>query len=154
MFDRLLPRRADNSYPGHGLALGLFALLAALKLAMGLNILFNAESVARKADGIPLDSYGPDGARAVLAFFTVWGLEQFVLGALSLAVLVRYRALVPFLFVLLLVEHVARRLIFDQLPIARAGTAPGGIVNLVLFWLMVAGLALSLWRRRRPEAAE
>ena len=61
--------------------------------------------------------------------------------------LVRYRALIPFLFVLLLLEHLARKWILLVQPIVRTGTPPGAYINLVLLALMMVGLALSLWRR-------
>ena len=46
---------------------------------------------------------------------------------------------------LLAVDYLARRLILYFIPIATAGTPPGPMVNLVIFALMVIGLALSLW---------
>ncbi len=68
--------------------------------------------------------------------------------------LVRYRALVSFLFALLLLEHLGRRLILLLLPIVKTGNPPGTVVNLVLLALMIAGLALSLWSRGELGAAE
>ena len=68
-----------------------------------------------------------------------------VLGVLALT---RYRAMIPFMFVLLLLEHLARRWILLVKPIARTGTPPGMYINLVLLVLMIVGLALSLRSRR------
>ena len=56
MLERLFPRQADNGFEGHRAALWLLGLLIALKLAMSLNSIFNTESVAAGADGIPLAS--------------------------------------------------------------------------------------------------
>ena len=62
--------------------------------------------------------------------------------------LFRYRAMVPFMFALLLVEHLIRKqLILAFLPIVRVATTPSVVVNTALLVLMIAGLALSLWRR-------
>lgn len=58
------------------------------------------------------------------------------------------------MFVLLLLEHLARRWILLVKPIARTGTPPGLSINLVLLALMVVGLALSLRSRAdlpRPQ---
>lgn len=66
---------------------------------------------------------------------------------MCLLVLARYRAMIPFMFALLLLEHLGRRLIFWVMPIARTGTPPGFYVNLILTALLVVGLALSLWSR-------
>ena len=151
MLSHILPRQIDNTYRGQRLALWILGLLVAMKLAMGLNSIFNGHEVASSADGIPLDSYGPAGARTVVAMFAIWGLGQVILGLLGLLALVRYRALVPFLFALLLAEQVCRKAILTFLPIAKVGSPPGTVVNLVFLSLMLLGLALSLWSRRQPQ---
>ena len=144
MFNRLLPRHADNSYQGHRAALWLFAILVLVKSAMGLNSLFNGHNVASSADGIPLDTFTPAGARAVVSMYAAWGLAQLTICLLCILVAVRYRALVPFMFALLLLEHLGRRLVFWVLPVERTGAPPGFVVNLVLLALMAVGFALSL----------
>ena len=62
MFERLLPRRADNEYSGLRPALWLLGLFGALKLVMGLNSIFNTKSVATGADGIRLEGLDPASA--------------------------------------------------------------------------------------------
>lgn len=147
MFKRLLPRHIDNTYHGHKLALWLFALIVLMKSAVSINSIFNGYSVAVSADGIPLDTFTPAGAQAVVAAFAAWGLAQLTICLLCLLVMARYRAMVPFMFALLLLEHLGRRLIFWVMPIVRTGTPPGFYVNLVLAVLMAVGLALSLRSR-------
>ena len=154
MLEQLLPRRVDNDYRGHKLALWLFGLVVFMKLAIGVNSIFNGRSVASSADGIPLDTYTPAGARAFVTQFALLGLAHFVMGLLCVLVLVRYRTLVPLMFALLLLEHLGKRLILQFLPIDRTGTPPGCAINIVLLALMVAGLALSLWSRDEPPARE
>lgn len=142
--DRFLPQRVDNTYRGYKLALWLFGLVVFMKVAMSLNAIFNGHFVASSADGIPLDTFTPAGAQAVVSMFAAWGLSQLIICLLCLLVLARYRAMIPFMFALLLLEHLSRRLIFHVMPIVRTGTPPGFIVNVVLLALMVVGLALSL----------
>ena len=62
-------------------------------------------------------------------------------------VLIRYRALVPLMFALLLLYQLSRKLILYYLPIPRTGTPPVSAINLVILGLMIVGLVLSL---RRP----
>jgi len=147
MFDRLLPQRVDNTYRGHKVALWLFALLLLMKGAISVNSILNGDLVARSADGIPLGSFTPAGARAVVSLFGLLGISQLAFCLLGILVLVRYRALVPFLFALLLLEHLGRRLFLQLMPIVRAGNPPGPFVNLILLAVMIVGRALSLWRR-------
>jgi hypothetical protein len=151
LLDRILPRHADNTYRGFRLALWLFALLVLMKLAMSVNSIFNGRGVATSADGIPLDTFTPAGAQAVVSLFASWGLAHLTIGLLCIVVLIRYRALVPLMFALVLLEHLSRRLISYYMPIARTGSPPAPIVNVVLFTLEIAGLALSLGGPAKPR---
>lgn len=149
MLDRLLPRTADRTWNGPRAALWLFGLLLLLKAAMGTNVMLNAESVAMNADGIPVDSYPPDAARAVVALFSIWGIGHLMLALVGVVILVRYRSLVPLMLFVLLVEHVGRRIILLALPIARTGAPPGGAINAALLAVTVIALLLALWRPAR-----
>ena len=154
MFDQILPQQIDNSYRGHRLALWLFGGLVFMKASIGLGTIFNGRNAAVSADGIPLDSFGPAGAQAFLSIFAAWGLAQATLGLLCVVVLIRYRALVPFMYALLLLEHLCRKLIFAVMPIDRTAGAPGHLINLALVGLMVVGLVLSLRNRDRQQALD
>jgi hypothetical protein len=151
MIDQLLPRHIDNTYRGSKLALWLFGFLLFMKVAMSVNSIFNGASVASSADGIPLDAYTPAAARTIVSLFALLGLSHFVICVLGILVLVRYRSMIPFMFALLLLEHLSRRLILHFSPIIRTGTPPGFYVNLVLLAVMLAGLALSLRTRGSLE---
>lgn len=151
MFQRLLPQRIDNSYGGHRLALWLFAMLVLMKGGIGLGTIFNGYSAATSADGIPLHTFTPAGKQAFVALFAAWGLSQLILNLIGVLALVRYRAMVPLMFALLLLEHLSRKLIFWVLPLPRTGTPPGFFINLVLVATMIVGLALSLWKRNRLQ---
>ncbi len=152
MFQKLLPPVLDSSYRGHRVALWLFAALLALKGTIGLGTIFNGRSAATSADGIPLDTFSPAGEQAFIALFAAWGLGQVALLIVGLVALVRYRSMVPFMFSLLLLEHLGRKLVFVILPIARTDSAPGYLINLAIIAAMVVGLALSLWQRDRPQS--
>ena len=145
----ILPPSIDNVYRGHPLALWLFGVVLLAKTGIALGTLFNGRTAAQSADGIPLDRFGAEAAQAVVALFAIWGLAQLVFSVLGVLALTRYRALIPFVFVLLLVEHLARKTILWVKPIARTGTPPGFYINLALVALMAVGLVLSL--RGRTE---
>jgi hypothetical protein len=154
MLSRLLPQRIDNSYAGSRVALWLFGVVVALKGAMAGNAVFNGYVVAASADGIPLDTYPLAAARTVVSLFALWGVGHLVFSLLGFLVLARYRAMVPLMFVVLLVEQLGRRLVLVALPITRPGGAPGSSVNLGLFAVMIVGLGLSLWNRGGRIAQE
>jgi hypothetical protein len=147
MLSRILPPRIDNAYRGHPLALWLFVPVVLFKTAIALGTIFNGRRAAQSADGIPLDSFGAAGAEAFLALFAIWGLSQLVFSVLGILALTRYRAMIPLVFVLLLLEHLARKWILLVKPIARTGAPPGIYINLGLLVVMILGLVLSLRRR-------
>jgi hypothetical protein len=155
LLSRLLPEQADNRFGGLRPALWLLGLLIFVKLAMSLNSILNTARIAGGADGIPLASFGPAAARQVLLMFALLALCQLVLALIALVVLVRYRALVPFIYLVLLGEHLARR------AIARGYAGPGAAMTDVAFYvnyglltLLALGLVLSLIPARPRAAAE
>jgi hypothetical protein len=155
MLERLFPRQADNRFGGLRPALWLLGLLIALKLVMSVNSILNTESVAVGADGIPLASYGAAGARQVLLLFALMALGQLLITSIALITLVRYRALVPLIYLLLLGEQLARRVIAQSYaaPAARM-TDVAWYVNYGLLALLALGLVLSLVpaRSERPPS--
>jgi hypothetical protein len=148
MFDRVLPRSIDNTYRGQTIALWLFGLLTLMSLVIGVNSIVNGHVVMTTADGIPLSAYPPDAVRTFVALWALLGLSRIVVGLLCVIVLVRYRGIIPFMFALLLLQHLGGRLILYFLPIVRTGAPPASAINLTFLLLIVVGFGLSLWRRR------
>ena len=144
MLDKLLPQTIDNTYRGYKAALWLFALVVAVRITQSVLVIFNGYATARDADGIPLDTYPRAAAQTAVALFAQGSLWRVTTCLLCVLVLVRYRSAVPFMFALLLLNYLASQLIFQFVPLARTGTPPGPIANLIIFALMVTGLVLSL----------
>lgn len=162
MLERIFPKRIDNTFSGHRLAIWLLVPVIVVKGGMGGNSLFNTRVVATSADGIPVDSYGAAGAEAVLAFFALWGLFTLFLAIEGALVLVRWRTLIPFAYLLFLVEHLTRKAIFLIHPVATAGAQQTGLaglsvgaaINYGLLGLLAIGFVLSLLPRQAPAVAE
>ena len=152
MLNQLLPRQVDNTYHGYKLALWLFAVLVFMKVVISLRSIFDPYAVASEADGIPLDTFTTAASRTVISLFAILGLSNLVICLLCILVLARYRALISFMFALLLLQQLGGALIRQMMPIVRIGTPPGVYVTLILLALTVVGLALSLWNRvgRQP----
>jgi hypothetical protein len=151
MFANPFPAQLDNAYRGRRLALWLLGLVAGVKLLMGGNCMLQPRFVAMTADHIPLDRYDPGAARAVIAFFAVWGLGQVLLALLALLAIWRYRTMAPIVFLLLLAEQVARKLLFQLHPISVTPYDGGLNVAVLINWgflaLLALGLVLSVWVR-------
>jgi hypothetical protein len=85
----------------------------------------------------------------------VWGLSQLLLGLLYVVALWRYRALVPLLYLLLILEYAGRIAIGTWKPLPTLGTPPGAPGGVVLLGVAVLMLSLSLRPgRAAPLAAE
>ena len=157
ILNRLFPTQVDNRFEGYRAALWLLGLYVALKLAMGVNSILNTASVATGADGIPLYSFGPAAAREVLMLFALTSLGQLVLAIVALTVLIRYRAMVPFIYLVLIGEQLARRFIVRSYEVAHPESTPvGWYINMGLIALLTIGLLLSLMpfkRQQRSRAA-
>jgi hypothetical protein len=152
MLGAFLPRSLDNEYSGHKLALWLFGLVVALKSTQSLAVILNGYPTARDADGIPLDSFTPAAAQTVVAVFAQGSLWRLFFCLLCLLVLLRYRGAIPLMFALLALNYLVAQLLFQFVPLPRVGAPVGPLVNLLLFVVMLVGLAFSLWRRGRVRA--
>jgi len=147
MLGDLLPKRLDDDYRGHKLALWLFAFVVAMKGTQSLAIILNGYPTAKGADGIPLDSFAPQVAQTVVAVFAQGSLWRLFFCLLGMILLIRYRSAVPLMFALLASNYLAAQLVFKLVPLPRVGAPVGPLINLLLFVVMCVGLALSLWRR-------
>ena len=147
---RLLPQSIDNTYRGHKLALWLFGLVVGMRIVQSILVIGNGYPTARDADGIPMDTFPPAAAQAVVALFAQGSLWRLTFGLFCGLVLLRYRSAVSLMFGFLLLNYLAAQLIFQFVPLGRIGTPPGPILNAVLFVLTVVGFTLSVWPRR-PE---
>jgi hypothetical protein len=136
-----------NDYHGHKLALWLFGLVVGMKSTQSLAIILNGYPTARDADGIPLDSFAPPVAQTVVAVFAQGSLWRLFFCLLCVLVLFRYRSALPLMFALLALNYLAAQLVFQFVPLPRVGTPVGPLVNLILFVVILVGLAFSLWRR-------
>jgi hypothetical protein len=147
MLNRILPERLDNHYRGHWLAIWLLVPIVVVKLVIGANSMLNTRFVATSADGIPLDRFNAGGAEAVVALFALLGLFQLLLGLQGVVVLVRYRAMIPLMFLLLLIQQVGRRALALAYPMAESGVSSarfGSALVLAILAMTLIGLALSM----------
>jgi hypothetical protein len=147
MLSRIFPNQFDNaSYGGHRFGIWLFVPVLMVELAIGLNSIINTRFVATSADGIPLDSYDAAGAAAVVSLFALLGLSRALIGLTGLMALIRYRAMIPFMYLLLLALQFGTKALVFLHPIAPSGPS-GGIGSVFILGVtivMLAGFGLSL----------
>ena len=144
MLNRIFPERIDNRYRGHKLALWIFVPLTFMKVAISLGAIFNSDGGAQSADGIPLDTYTSGGAETVIALFALLGRSDLLLGLLFVVVLIRYRAMIPLMYVLIVVGKLGGKWILLMKPIVTVGASGLSLLSLVILGLSIIGLVLSL----------
>lgn len=153
MLTRLFPKSIDNQSPGPRAAVWVMGVVLFVKLAMTARTIFDARATAEGPDGIPLHSFPPAAAEEVVSMFQLVGLGQMMLALLGVVALVRYRAMIPLVYLLLITEHLARKAINLSHATAQAGPAPPGVyVNLGLLAVMLLGFGLSLSPKREKAA--
>ena len=69
-----------------------------------------------------------------------------IIGLIYLLAAVRYRALIPMLYLLFTVEYAMRLWVGANKAIETTGTAPGSVINLPFMIAGVILFALSVWR--------
>ena len=148
MLGLLFPPVIDNRFRGQWLGFWLLAPVLFLKIGIAAASIL-APHQANRADAIDLSTYSEAALRDAATSTALLGLLHLCIGLLCLLAMIRYRAMVPLIFLWLLFEFLARRLVLGLYPIDRTpGVSSGSIVNLVLITLLALGLALSLWPRR------
>lgn len=157
MLNRIFPKQFDNTFRGHWLAIWIFAPVVLMELAMGANSIINTRTVAMSADGIPLDRYGTGGADAVIALFAIAGLFRVLLALQGVVVLIRYRAMIPFMYLVLLILQLASKALLLMHPVARSGASTaqlGSAFILAILAMSIVGFVLSLFDRSHSPARD
>lgn len=155
MLSRLFPKQYDNAYQGHWLALLLFAIIVLLRVVQGADAIAITELVMKGADGIPVEHFAPEAEQTTIALFSLLGVHLLILPIICFIALIRYRAMIPFLFVVLLIQQVGGRVLLIVRPVAHTSTEAGhfygvpiGVAfTVAVFAMTLAGLALSLRNR-------
>ena len=151
MLSLLFPKQIDNTFRGWRLGLWLFVPVLIVRLGIGFNSAFNARETAMNADGIPLNLLGEAGANEAVALFALLGLAGFLIALLGVLVLVRYRAMVPLMYLVFLVHQLGNRVINSYHPTLKGGAKVisegipvASIVVYSLLGMLIVGFVLSL----------
>jgi len=145
---QLLPRTLSNDYYGSRIAVAFFVLLTVVTLGRSIAHIILPDGGAQSIATIPLDRFLPAGAEAVIHLFALWGLSQLIVAVLYLLTLLRYRTLIPLLYLLAIGEYAVRLILTAVKPMETDGTAPGAIGNYILVPLLGIMFALSLLPQR------
>ena len=144
MLNNVLPEIIDNNYRGHKIALWFFYLITAVTIVRSCIHIFKDDGGAQSIATIPLESYNNGGAEAVVFIFAYWGLSQLMFGLLQVVVSLKYRGLIPLMYLFLLFEYVARFGISLFKSLETSGQAPGGVANYAFPLIFIIMFFLSI----------
>ena len=150
-FNNILPKIADNNFQGHRFALWgfiLFTLLMSWRAII--HMLFEQYGFHQIAN-FQVISGDPDPMLLIYRFFSLWGFAQLIFCIVCWVVILKYRALIPLMYLLWLFEWAFRTLgyplIRDDITIQGIytyGMTPGSvgapyisIILLILFGLSI-----------------
>ena len=137
-----------NYFSGNRIALFFFGFLTAVTIVRSLIHIIAPDGGAQSIATIPLSSFTPNGAAAVIHLFALWGLSQLLMGLVYLLALVHRRTLIPLLYFLGILEYGFRLLLTILKPMEITGTAPGAVGNYLLVPVLIIMLILSLLPNR------
>ena len=138
----LLPAKIDNTIRGSRIPFYIFALYAIVSTVRSCIHLLSPDGGAGTIAGMDLSVAGADG---IIFAFALWGSSQLLFALIQLLVVFRYRSLIPFMWLMLVLEVLLRELVGKIKPVTFAHTPPGAIGNQVMLPLALLMLGLSLW---------
>lgn len=144
----LFPALIDNRFHGHKIALWFFYVVTALTLWRSQHHLLAVDGGAQSIATIPIDTYSSGASSSVVGVFALWGLSQLIIGCLYLLASIRYKAMIPLLYLLGIAEYVVRAFYIGNFkPIETVGDAPGAVANIPFIVVFSIMLLLSLWNK-------
>lgn len=146
LLNMLLPAKADNTIRGSKLPTNVFTVIAIISMVRSLIHLLAPDGGAGSIAGI---DFGKAGKSGTIFGFGLWGSAQLIYALIQLVVVSRYRSLVPFMYVLLILETLLRTFVGHSKPVPFVHTPPGKVGNAFFLPLSAFMLVLSLWSARR-----
>ncbi len=146
LWDILFPAPADNTIRGSKWPYYLLFLVTVVGTVRSLIHIFAPDGGAGSIAGMNLNV---TGANEVIFAFALWGSEQLIYALLQWMVILRYRSLVPLMWVVQLLETLGRMLVGHLKPVTFAHTPPGATGNYIFLVLSLLMLFLALWSGKR-----
>ena len=142
IFDILLPAQIDNTIRGTKIPFYIFTLYAIVSTVRSCIHLLSSDGGAGTIAGMDLSVAGADG---IIFAFAFWGSSQLLFAMIQLLAVIRYRSLIPFMWLMLALEILLRELVGKMKPVTFAHTPPGAIGNQIILPLAVVMVVWSLW---------
>jgi len=146
-YNTIFPESANNDYKGYSIARYVFLFIIFFTLVRSFIHLFAPDGGAGIIAG--MDTSGGMGQNLIF-IFSLWGLSQLLIGFFFIIVYLRYKNLICFCYLILIIEYAGRISIGVIKPVIVSHTPPGAIGNYILVPLSIIMFILSIMK---PKSA-
>lgn len=147
MLEKIFPKQVNNEYEGSLIAKYALLFIICFTIVRSLLHMFLPDGGAQSIASIPLNTFTKPSQAVIVLMFALWGAEQLLMSLVYIVVFWRYQKLIPFMYVMIFLEYSMRHLCGHLKPIVTLHTAPGAILDHVMWPLSIVLLFLSLQRR-------
>lgn len=138
---RVFPKLADSNFRGYKIAEVVFILITAATIIRSCIHMLAPDGGAGTIAGI---NTSVAGGPNIISIFALWGLSQLLMGFVYLTVFLRYKSLIPLMYILIILEYAGRIAIGHYKPLVVSHTPPGAIGDYIIVPIAIIMLILSL----------
>lgn len=156
MLAKILPASANNDYRGGPAAFYAFIVLCILYTGRSLIHFLKDDSGVNSIASFIYFGGTPDPDKLIYMYSSLWGSQQLLTVSIFWVVAFRYRNLLPFMYIMVIIELLMRlvpRMLHGIGPEYFEHTPPGSMGNLPLLVIACVMLLLSLRQRENPASA-
>ena len=136
----LLPKRAENSHSVGKIVEIVFLAVTVFTIARSLIHILSPDGGANRIAGINTSVVGGSN---IVSIFTLWGLSQLLLGVIFLTVYLRYKNLIPLMYLIVLAEYSGRIILGLIKPLTTSHVPPGAYGDYIMVPLAIVMLIIS-----------
>ena len=146
--NRLLPKVADNNFQGQKIAFYFFVFFMVINTARSFIHLLAEDAGLNSIANIIIFEGSPDPNKVIYLFGSLWGEMQILCCLISWVVIFRYKSLVPFMYLIWLLEWLLRITLISYMhgldTIYTTGSPPGSDYAPLVAVLLIIFFMLSL----------
>ncbi len=144
----LFPAKADNTILGSRIPFYAFVLLTVIGTVRSFIHMLAPDAGLASIAGLDLSFAG---SKDVVFFGSQWGAEQLIYAIIQWAVIIRYRSLIPAMWLVQFFETFLRMFVAHIKPITFSHTPPGAIGDKIYIPLTLCMAAYALWSATRSK---
>lgn len=129
---KVLPDKITNDFKASKILIYIFSLITLVTIVRSLIHIFAIDGGAQSIAGFPIDTYSQEASKVVVLIFSVWGLSQLLMGILYLIVLLKYKSLIPLMYLFLFIEYAGRLLLGIYKSAESTHVVPGSVANYLM----------------------